>query len=170
MKMANAKDPDEYIKTHGVDAFRSILTESRTKFEFNMEKVLSKHDITVPQEKIIACAELCKVISQVYSSAEREIYIKELSKKMEIDEKSIKHDVERNVSRLRRETSAKENQKLHQTTAGFMDKVNPDFVKSPSIAKTEEMILGMLMLYSEHRALTFDKEGALCEDDFFTTF
>jgi len=170
LKMTGAKDPDEYIKTYGVDAFKSILTESRTKFDFNMEKVLSKHDISVPQEKIIACAELSKIISQVYSSAEREIYIKELSKKLEIDEKSIKHDVERAIAKQRREFGKKEMQKMHQQAAGFMDKVNPDFAKDPAIAKAEEAVLGLLYLYSEHRVTAFKGDGLLDENDFFTEF
>lgn len=170
LKMANAKDPDEYIQKYGVDAFRSILTESRTKFDFNMEKVLSKYDISVPQEKIIACAELCKVISRVYSSAEREIYIKELSKKMEIDEKSIKHDVERNVAKLRKENNVKETQKIHQTAAGFMDRVNTDFAKAPSVARAEEAVLGMLLLYPEFRKKSFGEDSILSESDFFTSF
>jgi DNA primase len=170
LKMQGAKDPDEYIKTFGVDSFRSILTESRTKFDFNIEKVLSKHDISIPQEKIIACAELCLIISQVYSSAEREIYIKELSKKLDIDEKSIKHDVERNVAKLRKASTQKEKQKIHQSAAGYMDKVNPDFVKAPSLARAEEAALGMLLLYPEFRKKAFDDALLLSENDFFTSF
>ena len=170
LKMTGAKDPDEYIKTYGVDAFKSILTESRTKFDFNMEKVLSKHDISVPQEKIVACAELSKIISMVYSSAEREIYIKEMSKKMEIDSKIIKQDVERAIAKRIREQGIKDNQKLHQETAGFMDKVNPDFVKAPAIAKTEEAVLGLLWIYPEHRRAAFGSEFFLDEGDFFTAF
>lgn len=170
LKMTGAKDPDEYIKTFGVDAFKTIIGESRTKFDFNVEKVLSKHDISVPQEKIIACAELTKIISQVYSSAEREIYIKEMSKKLEIDEKSIKHDVERAIAKQRREANVKEKQKMHQQAAGYMDKVNPDFVKAPAIAKTEEALLGLLYLYSEHRIAAFKSDGLLHESDFFTSF
>lgn len=170
LKMSGAKDPDEYIKAFGVDSFRSILTESRTKFDFNMEKVLSKHNLSVPQEKIIACAELCLIISQVYSSAEREIYIKELAKKLEIDEKSIKNDVERNVAKIKKAAKQKETQKVHQTAAGYLDKVNPDFIKAPSLAKAEEAALGMLMLYPECRKKAFEDSDVLCENDFFTAF
>ncbi len=170
LKMSGAKDPDEYIKTFGVESFRSILTESRTKFDFNMEKVLSKHDISIPQEKIVACAELCLIISQVYSSAEREIYIKELSKKLEIDEKSIKSDVERNVARIKKATKQKEKQKVHQSAAGYMDRVNPDFVRAPSLARSEEAALGMLMLYPECRKKAFEDSSLLSENDFFTAF
>ena len=51
-----------------------------------------------------------------------------------------------------------------------MDKVNPDFVKAPAIAKTEEALLGLLYLYSEHRIAAFKSDGLLHESDFFTSF
>ena len=56
-----------------------------------------------------------------------------------------------------------------QSAAGYFDKVNPDFAKAPAIAKTEEVILGLLLLFPEHRKLVFEN-GLLSPDDFFTAF
>ena len=170
LKMQGAKDPDEYIKTFGADAFRKLLDGSSTKFDFNMDKVLSKYNVSIPQDKIDACSELCKVISFVYSSAEREVYMRELSKKLDIDFKSIKNDVEKNIRKNAREEGKKETQRMHQATAGFFDRINPDFIKAPSLARAEESVLGMLLLYHDIRAHTFASEGYLSTDDFFTEF
>ena len=51
LKMQGAKDPDEFIKKKGAEAFKSLLTESRTGFEYKLEAVLSKHDISQVEEK-----------------------------------------------------------------------------------------------------------------------
>ncbi len=170
LKMKGAKDPDEFIKSFGADSYRKLIEVSSTKFDFNMDKVLSKYDITVPQEKIDACSELCKVISYVYSSAEREVYMRELSKRLEIDYKSIEQDVQKNISKNKKANEKAETQRMHQATAGYFDRVNPDFVKSPSLARAEESVLGMLLLYADVRSYAFDTEGFLSEEDFFTEF
>ena len=54
-----------------------------------------------------------------------------------------------------------------QSAAGYSDKVNPDFAKAPSIAKHEEAIIALLLLFSEHRKKVFS-ESLLSVDDFFT--
>ena len=51
LKMQGAKDPDEFIKKKGAESFKALLTESRTGFEYKLESVLSKHDISQVEEK-----------------------------------------------------------------------------------------------------------------------
>ena len=75
LSVPGAKDPDEYIKTYGVDKFREVLYGAKSKFEYNLDTVLSRYDISLPQDKINALGELEKIISAVYSEAERDIYI-----------------------------------------------------------------------------------------------
>jgi DNA primase len=171
LKMQGAKDPDEFIKTFGADSFQKLLAGSSTKFDFNMDKVLSKYNISIPQDRIDACSELCKVIARVYSSAEREVYIAELSKRLEIDIRSIKSDVEKNIRKNLKESEKKELQRMHQAAGGLFDRVNPEFIKSPSLARAEESVLGMLLLYPDIRSFVFDKSGiTLAEEDFYTEF
>ena len=73
--MDGAKDPDEYIKTYGVNKFREVISGAKSKFEYNLSKVLGKYDINLPQDKINALHELENIISAVYSVAERDVYI-----------------------------------------------------------------------------------------------
>ena len=167
IKVPGAKDPDEYIKTYGRDKFREVITNSKTKFEYNMESVLSKYDINLPQDRINALADLEKLISQVYSKAERDIYIQNVSEKLIVDAKSIKEDVERLVRKQYNAYKKNELQKIRQETSGYGDRVNPDFAKAPAVAKNEENILGLLILYPEHRKKVFEN-SLLSSSDFYT--
>lgn len=167
LKVPDAKDPDEYIKKFGADKFRGLLTESKTKFDYNLENILSKHDINLPQEKIKALHEAEKLISETYSSAEREIYIKIVSKIFDIDFKSIKTDVDRIVNKAAAARRKDESTKAKQDAIGYSDRVNTDYAKAPAVAKNEENLLGLLLLYPEHRKTAF--EGNLVSrEDFFT--
>ena len=167
IKVPGAKDPDEYIKTFGKDKFAEIISHSKSKFEYNMDSILSRFDINLPQDRIDALAELEKLISQVYSKAERDIYIQTVSEKLKVDPKSVKEDVERLARRQVTAYKKSESEKIKQQTAGYGDRVNPDFAKAPEVAKNEENVLGLLLLYPDHRKAVFEK-GMLDASDFFT--
>ncbi len=167
LKVPGAKDPDEYIKTYGAEKFSSLLTASKSRFDYQMDAILSRHDINLPQEKIKALKEAENLISETYSSAERDIYIRLAAKIFDVDPQSIKTDVDKIVAKNLNKWKKEEALRVRQDTAGYSDKVNPDFIKAPALAKNEEALLGLLLLYPEHRKRVF--EGMLLtEESFFT--
>ena len=169
LKVPGAKDPDEYINTFGADKFRQVLDDSKTRFEYNMDNILAKYDINLSQDKIKALYEVEKVISEIYSMAERDIHIQTVAKIFSVDAKSIKSDVDRIIDKNIKEYKKKESQKMQQDSLGYSDKVNSDFIKAPAVARNEESVLGLLLLYPEHRKSVFEK-NMLAESDFFTDF
>lgn len=167
LKIPDAKDPDEYIKKFGKDKFRSLIENSRSKFEYNMERILTKYNVAFPQEKINALAELVELISGFYSEVERDIYIQAVSKQLDVPFAGVKNDVNRRVKQKSKRFVKEETQKAVRQAQGFSDKVNPDFAKAPSVAKNEETVIGLLSLFENHRKKVF--EGKLVsENDFFT--
>ncbi len=169
IKTPDAKDPDEYIKAHGKEKFADVISGSKTKFEYNMEGILSKYDLKIPQDVINAVAELEKLISTIYSRAERDVYIKHVAKKLDVSAESISRDVERLVQKNLRQKMQENNQKLIRDSVGFSDRINPDYAKAPVVAAAEESVLGLMLLYKEHRKKVF-KDSLLSENDFFTEF
>ncbi len=167
LKVHGAKDPDEYIKKFGPDKFRQVLNESKSKFDYNLENILSKYDINLPQDKVRALHDCEQLISETYSSAERDIYIQTVSKIFSVDPKSIKRDVEEIIARGIRVKRKEESTKVKQDAIGYSDKVNPDYIKAPVVAKNEETLLGLLLIYPEHRKKVFE-EALVDEGDFFT--
>ncbi len=168
LKMQGAKDPDEFIKKFGKERFRELLQGSRTKFDYNLERVFAKYDIKTPQGKIEACAELCDVIAGFSSQTEREVYVFELAKRLELPADKIRADLAVKVKRRERAAKKEEGKQLTQSLSGVFDRVNPEFVKAPAVARKEETVLGLLLLYPEHRKKAF-AAGGLTEDDFYTT-
>lgn len=170
LKVKDAKDPDEFIKKFGAEKFSELMSASHGKFEYNMDSVLSRHDIKNPDERIKACVELTSMIADIYSSAEREIYIASVSEKLDIPKESIRSDVERIIKKKKRDVKKQESQKIVRQSAGFGDKINPDYAKNIAAAKAEENVIGMLVLYPEYRKLVIDGKISLTSEDFFTDF
>jgi len=167
LKMNGAKDPDEYIKKFGPDKFRLLLDGSRSQFEFRLEGVLAKYDITLVDEKVKAASEIGEFISGVFSAVEREVYVSRAAKALDIQQDSLKHDVERRVRFKANERKRDETQQIYRQTAGYGDRVNPETVTNLKAARAEEGILGILMLYPE---LVPDAVAAVSPDEFITEF
>ena len=170
LKLEGAKDPDEYIKKNGSEAFRRVLDASDSKFTYNLNRVLSKYDIKDPQQKIEATAGALEMISRFSSAAEREVYLREVSRIFEIDVEALKRDLRRIFAKAEADRKKKESQALFQQTMGYRDEVNTDFAKAPSAARYEETVLGMLFVYPEFRKLCRGDHPLLVPDDFFTAF
>ena len=162
-----SKDPDEYIKTFGKDKFRAVLENAKIEFEYKMENILAKYDINLPQDRVKVLAMLENEISTVYSEAERDIYIQLVATKLGVDPKSVKSDVGRIIFKKQKEFKSSEGLRAKQSAAGYADKVNPDFAKAPAVAKHEETVVALLLLFAEHRKTVFEKD-IISEENFFT--
>ena len=167
LKVPGAKDPDEFIKSNGAEKFKDLLNNSKSKFEYNSERILSRYNLDLPQDKIKALHEMEKLISETYSTAERDIYIRSVALKFEVDPNSIKADVDRIIVKRTQEYRKQESSKIKQDAIGYSDKVNPDYIKAPAVAKNEETLLGILLIYPEHRKYVFDN-NLLSSEDFIT--
>lgn len=167
LKVNGAKDPDEYIKKFGADKFRQLLSQSKSKFDYNLDAILTKYDINLQANKVKALAESEKLISETYSSAERDLYIQTVSKLFGVEIKSVKNDVDKMISKAERQWKKDESSRVKQEAVGYTDKVNPDFAKAPAVARNEENLLGLLLMYPEHRKRVFEG-GLVGADDFIT--
>ena len=167
IRIPGSKDPDEYIKTFGSDKFKEVIESSKSKFEYSLDTLLRKYDLSLPQEKVNALKEAEKLISDVYSKAEQDIYISSVAKRFEVKAENIRQDVDAIMRKNRYIKKREESEQIKNRTAGYADRVNPDYAKAPEVASNEESVLGLLLLYPEHRKRVAD-ERLLSEEDFFT--
>lgn len=168
LKIPDAKDPDEYIRKYGVERFRGVLDQSKTKFDFYYDKITAKYELSISQQKIEALHELCAYIATVPSAVEREIYMKETAKRLDVAYGGVEGEVRQRLARLRAEAKQKNRTEAHQALSGVLDRVNPDYSKAPRAAKAEEAVLGLLQLYPAYRTKLLGDEPLLTEEDFFT--
>lgn len=169
IKIPGSKDPDEYIKTFGNEKFKEVIAGSKTRFEYQLDNILSKYDVNLPQDKINALKETENLISTVYSKAEQDIYINSVCKIFNVKYDNIRQDVDKIVRKKQFATKKEETEKIKNTKIGYADRVNPDYAKAPEVAGNEENVLGLLLIYPEHRKKVID-ENILNRDDFFTDF
>lgn len=167
LKMTGAKDPDEFIKKFGAVKFKEIIEKSKTRFDFEVEKILSKYNIEDLDEKIKASAEICTIIASFPSEVEREVYFIKASKLLNVPQDSIKRDVAKIINRRNREDKRTQRNEIYRATSGIGDRVNPESASHIRASKIEEAILGLMQLHEEHFA---EGSRTLSTDDFVTSF
>lgn len=168
LHVTDAKDPDEYLRKFGDSRFRRLVEGSRTEFSYKSEKIFAKYSMDIPEERIKASEELCALIALSPSKVEREIYASTVADKLRISVDSLKNDVERVRNKKLRAAKQKQGQEASLAARGYGDRVNPDTAKNVQAVAAEEAILGLLMLYPEHRRQITSGSIALCEQDFFS--
>lgn len=168
--MSGAKDPDEYIKVFGRDAFAAIIKQSKSSFEHKLDRTLAAHDISQTQELIRASDEIASMIANVASGVERELYISVASKRLGITSEALKGDVERIRRKRIREYEKRESQKAMMTVKGIDDRINTEASKNIKAKAAEELVLGLILMRPEYRAKAANGSVGLTADDFSTDF
>ena len=168
--LEGAKDPDEFIKKFGADAFRRALASSATGFEYKLRNVMAKYNVLVAEEKIRASKELCEIVAGYYTPTEREVYLHKIAELLSLPLEVLRNDVEIILRRRRKELRAQETRQAQESIRNYGDRVNPDAARFVQANAAEELILGMMLLYEEFRSESVLLSVGLSEEDFRTAF
>lgn len=170
LKMTGAKDPDEYIKTYGPERFRRLLDDSKTHFDFKLDAILAKYDVSVIPEKLKAINEITDIISHINSAVERDVYIGRISQMLEVSRDSLTYDINKKIKKQNKEQQKNESRKIMLQSAGYGDRINPDYAKNVRASSAEESILSIILTYPELLQKIKKGDYKLLPEDFFTSF
>ena len=84
------KDPDEFIKAMGTDAFRERLENAENSFLFEIRIISRDYDLADPESKTAFYQETAKKLLEFSEELERDNYIQAVSKQFNIPYESLK--------------------------------------------------------------------------------
>lgn len=166
IRMHDAKDPDEYIKKFGAQSYAKLLSGSIGQIDFKLNGVLSKYNLSIPDEKLRAVDECCKIIASMYSEVKQDVYIQRLSEITGVKTDSIRSKILKDKKRSVSKAKAVVRTDTEKKTMHFDDRINPEAISYPVAVEIEERILGILMLFPEE----YSKCDSITEEDFVTKF
>lgn len=164
--MDGAKDPDEYINKFGPVAFSKLLSGSVGQVDYRLNNIISKYNLSLPDDKIRALNECCELLSTMTSAIKRDVYVQRLSQMTGVSVDSINVQLgiaKKRIERKQKKSFDEENQKK---LLRFNDRVNPQAVSCPAACDIEERIIGIILLFPEH----LEKCDKLYPEDFITDF
>lgn len=118
LQMQGAKDPDEYIKTFGADAFRNLLEQSENHIDYRLGAVQRKYDLKVDEQRVAFVKEAAGVVAELPGSVEREVYAMRVAETAGMPAAVVTDEVQRQRKRrLSRARKERERDLLRPATA-----------------------------------------------------
>ena len=95
LRMTGAKDPDEFIKAKGAEAFRQILEGSQDQLDYRLKTVTDKYDLTADDQKVAFLKEATELLAKLPGSVERQVYSMRVAAMVGIAGDVVSAEVER---------------------------------------------------------------------------
>src|SRR5699024_1752109 len=86
------EDPDQFIKTEGIQAFKELIRTSDTYFNFYMRYKRRKYHLQTDSERINYIEDITKELANIKSPIERDYYIKEIADEFNLSTEIIYSD------------------------------------------------------------------------------
>ena len=161
VKYEGAKDPDEYIIKFGKENFLKQVKNSISLFEFKLENVSKKYNLENISDKVKFMGEVLELLLKIRNSAERDIYIKEISKKYGISVESIYLEIEKKEKNIKTDGISAE-AFLENVKKETEKDLENDKEKAEKIKKyTEELILIKVLIYNKSARVNFKNNISL---------
>lgn len=98
--MSGAKDPDEFIKRKGADAFRNLLDASENQVDYRLRNVTDKYDLNVDEQKVDFLKEATELVARLPGAVERQVYSMRVASMAGVAADVVSGEVERKRKRL----------------------------------------------------------------------
>ena len=155
LRMTGAKDPDEFIKQYGRDAFLRLLDQSENQVDYRLEQIRKKYDLSDDSQKVGFLQEAAQLLSSLPSAVEREIYGRHAAETAGVSPEAVAQEVKKAFQRrLRKEQKQQERRDL---TPAIQLQPKARGLRYDNIrsARAEEGVLRLLLLDpSLYRELT----------------
>ena len=96
LKIPGAKDPDEFIREHGREAFAALLERSEDHMEFTLERIRAGFDLETDEGRVGFLKDAAKTLARLTSPIEREIYASRAAESGSVSKEALLAEIERN--------------------------------------------------------------------------
>ena len=152
LRVTGAKDPDEFIKTKGPDAFRNLLDGSENQIDYRLHAVTSKYDLTVDEQKVEFLKEASDLVARLPGAVERQVYSMRIASMAGVAEDAVADEVERLRKRLMNRAARSDARQIAKPSSVVANSVSMKY-SNPESAAAEEGLIRVLYLEPEIASL-----------------
>jgi DNA primase len=157
LNMQPYKDPDDFIKNLGADAFEERIREARNSFLFEIDVLKKDYKMDDPEQKTAFYNKVSKKLLEFPEALERENYLEAVSREFFINYEDLK----RLVNRLGASLGAVSPASKREEEKGFKDQKKKD--KEDGVKQSQRLLLTWLI----ENPVLFDKiHGVITPEDF----
>ncbi len=143
LSMSGAKDPDEFIRKFGAEAFAHLLESSGGAIDYELGKISNGLDLVKNDEDRSTYLKKAVVfLAQIQNPLDRDVYISRAAEKAGVPADTVRFAVKSEMNRNQRRDKRDEFRNL--VSPRNNDKINPQSAKLPREEKAERGILCFL--------------------------
>ena len=142
ISMKPYKDPDEFIKAKGQEAFQERIDQAQNSFLWLIDVMKLDYDLKDPAGMTAYTNAAAEKLSEIQEAIERENYIQAVAREQMIDVNALRRLVN-TMGEQRARRNSPLNEKMYQSTS-FMPRTNPKKKVETALQKSEKQLVTWL--------------------------
>lgn len=146
LRVTGAKDPDEFIKIYGPEAFGRLLNQSENHIEYRLRQIAAQYDLSDDQQKVEYLRSAAEMLSTLPSPVEREVYGVRVAEQTGLSADTMAREIQQAYNR--RIKKAKKQQERRDLTPSIQLQPKERGLRYENLrsALAEEGVLRLMML------------------------
>ena len=162
LRVTGAKDPDEYIKTYGPDAFGQLLNQSENHLDYSLDQLAGKFDLNDTGQKLEFAKAAVELLARIEDPINRELMANKVAELTGVGKRAILEEAGRSYRNSVRSARKKEQRKSLIVANQFQPQSRQDRYDNSPSARAEEEIINYLI----HDETLLREADALRPEDF----
>ncbi len=102
LSLPSGKDPDDFLKEQGREAFQNLLNEAKDVFDYKLAYLLKVHDVNDATGLVKITNEFLELLSKVKNSVLVDRYLRRLSHEISVDEVSLRNEYKKFIAKQKK--------------------------------------------------------------------
>ena len=166
LKIEGAKDPDEFITKFGATRFKLLLDGSSNATEYAIARLRERFDTTTDDGKVRFLAELSRLLCEVPSPVERDVYISRWAGELGVSQEALREQVKSSWRRKKNAGNKKQTGDLGVAAQDIeVNRKDPQRARNIGYALAEDKLIAALMKHGDYYPFV---AGQIGPEDFVT--
>lgn len=162
LRIPGAKDPDEFIKAKGAEAFRKLIERSDNDIRYRIESAREKYDFTEDDQRILFLREAAGIIAALENPVERDVYTTSTAKLAGVTTTAFQQEVKNAQTRLHYQQTRQYHRQVRAPVQAAQPKERTIYYENIRSARAEEGLLSLV--FSDASLLPEMREKVRPED------
>ena len=149
LQMSGAKDPDEFIKLKGADAFRNLIDGAENQVDYRLRAVTQKYELSSDEQKVEFLKEASELVAKLPGAVERQVYAMRVASMAGVSADVVTAEVERRRKKLLSRAHRDEGREQSRPERQSQPTERSFRYDNPASAVAEEGVIRLLYLEPE---------------------
>ena len=151
LRIPGAKDPDEYIKAKGAEAFRRLIERSEGHNAYRLEQIAARFDLEEDEQRVQFVDEAARMLAAIDNPVEREVYAGRAAKMAGVTPEAMAVELRRAAAIRRKKQKTAEHREIRAAVQKAQPRDRALHYDDVKAARAEEGILALI--FTDHTLL-----------------